>query len=97
MDNSNVSHRYAAVLRHSVEEVVEGCLESLELSTAAKVSKLRSQVLSDLQGHVKASLVSDNGDLDLPRKLTLMEWIQEAKQSNALVFLAGMVFDILGI
>jgi hypothetical protein len=59
MDNSNVSCRYAAVLRHS--------------------------------------LVSDNGDLDLPRKLTLMEWIQEAKQSNALVFIAGTVFDILGI
>lgn len=76
---------------------MEGCLKSLELSTAAKVSKLRSQVLSDLQGHVKASLVSENGDLDLPRKLTLMEWIQEAKQSNALVFIAGLVFNILGI
>lgn len=72
---------------------MEGCLESLELSTAAKVSKLRSQVLSDLQGHVQASLVSDNGDLDLPRKLTLMEWIHDAKQSNALVFIAGTVFD----
>ncbi|KAG0564611.1 hypothetical protein KC19_8G125200 [Ceratodon purpureus] len=79
---------YAEVLKHTVEEVVEGCIEHLKASTVAKVSTLRDQILSELQGQVKASLLSDDGRMEMPRKLTLKKFIAEAKQNNAVVFIA---------
>jgi D-alanine--D-alanine ligase len=79
---------YAEVLKHTVEEVVEACIEQLQSSTVAKVSALRNQVLSELQGQVRTSLVSDEGFMKMPRKLTLKTFIEEARQNEALVFIA---------
>lgn len=71
---------------------MEGCIEHSKSSTVAKVSTLRDQVLSELQGHVKASLLSDEGFMEMPRKLTLKRFIEEAKQNDAVVFIAGKLF-----
>lgn len=87
-NNSVWALPYAEVLKHTVEEVVEGCIEHSKSSTVAKVSTLRDQVLSELQGHVKASLLSDEGFMEMPRKLTLKRFIEEAKQNDAVVFIA---------
>lgn len=68
---------------------MEGCIEHLEFSSVAKVSILRDQILSELQGKVKASLLSDEGRMEMPRKLTLEKFIAEAQQNDAVVFIAG--------
>nr|PNR35407.1 hypothetical protein PHYPA_023307 [Physcomitrium patens] len=79
---------YAAVLRHTVEEVVEGCVENLKSQAIAKVTSLRDRILSDLQGSAKASLLSNEGHMELPSMITLEKFIEEAKQNDAVVFIA---------
>ncbi|CAK9194407.1 unnamed protein product [Sphagnum jensenii] len=77
---------YALVLRHTVEEVVGGCLQALQPTTAASTSKLRAEVVTELlQQNARER---DYGDMQIPRKLLLQEWIMEAKQKNAVVFIA---------
>ena len=68
---------------------MEGCIEHLESSTVEKVNSLRDRILSEVQGHLKASLLSDKGRMEMPRKLTLKKFIAEAKQNDAVVFIAG--------
>jgi hypothetical protein len=36
----------------------------------------------------------DYGDMQMPRKLLLQEWIMEAKQKNAVVFIAGHILHL---
>ncbi|KAG6557536.1 hypothetical protein Mapa_000810 [Marchantia paleacea] len=81
---------YSLVLRHTVEEVVEGCMEVLEPNTAAIGSILREQVQSELTEHSSAWSTGDGINLEdeKPRELTLKEWIQEAKDNDAVVFMA---------
>lgn len=87
---------YSLVLRHTVEEVVEGCMELLEPNTAASGSILREQVQSELMEHSSALSTGEgiNMEDEKPRELTLKEWIQEAKDNDAVVFIAGEVMSI---
>jgi D-alanine-D-alanine ligase-like ATP-grasp enzyme len=83
---AHLYYSYALVLRHTVEEVVGGCLQALQPTTAASTSKLRAEVVTELlQQNARER---DYGDMQIPRKLLLQEWIMEAKQKNAVVFIA---------
>ncbi|KAL3684077.1 hypothetical protein R1sor_002099 [Riccia sorocarpa] len=81
---------YSFVLRHTVEEVVEACTEAVEENATANSSILTEQVQSELREHSSVSSLGDGMMFkeDVPRELTLTEWIQEAKESQAVVFIA---------
>lgn len=68
---------------------MEGCVENLKSQAIAKVTSLRDRILSDLQGSAKASLLSNEGHMELPSMITLEKFIEEAKQNDAVVFIAG--------
>jgi hypothetical protein len=85
---------YALVLRHTVEEVVGGCLQALQPTTAASTSKLRAEVVTELLQQKVNAREHDYGDMQMPRKLLLQEWIMEAKQKNAVVFIAGHILHL---
>ncbi|KAJ7516886.1 hypothetical protein O6H91_21G003100 [Diphasiastrum complanatum] len=70
---------YALVLRHTVEEIVEGCLEALQPERSASTGMLRAQVASELKRSIR---------VENPKKMTVMEWIKEAKENKAVVYIA---------
>ncbi|CAM6120126.1 unnamed protein product [Calypogeia fissa] len=77
---------YSLVLRHTVEEIVEGCEAALQPSTASTLSKLREQALAELK---RSSLMSQvDLEAETPRQLTLEQWINEARECSAVVFIA---------
>ncbi len=89
---AHLYYSYALVLRHTVEEVVGGCLQALQPTTAASTSKLRAEVVTELlQQNARER---DYGDMQMPRKLLLQEWIMEAKQKNTVVFIAGHLLHL---
>eukprot|EP00249_Psilotum_nudum_P012294 c23702_g1_i1 orf=265-3186(+) len=79
---------YSLLLRHTVEEVVEACLEALEPSTSTLTSLIRDQAISQLNSHIGVDDWTRLFDVQLetPRQLTLAEWVKEAKEENAIVF-----------
>ncbi|KAL2635787.1 hypothetical protein R1flu_007266 [Riccia fluitans] len=83
---------YSFVLRHTVEEVVDGCRESIqENETANSTSILRDQVQFELSEDSSVSSLGAAGMMfkeDIPREVSLAEWIEEAKESKAVVFIA---------
>ncbi len=86
---AHLYYSYALVLRHTVEEVVGGCVQALQPTTAASTSKLRAEVVTELLQQKVNARERDYGDMQMPRKLLLQEWIMEAKEKNAVVFIAG--------
>ncbi|XP_002983726.2 uncharacterized protein LOC9643966 [Selaginella moellendorffii] len=77
---------YACVLRHTVEEVVDGCLEALDPRFSAVSGSLKAQVMSELSS--SGSKVDYNVGSGVPTKLSMSEWIQHAKDDDAIVFIA---------
>lgn len=76
---------YAAVLRHTVEEVVEGCESAVENVT--RVNHLRGEVMSDLDTAFNGAPLGSIRPLE-PRRLLLRDFIEAAKTESATVFLA---------
>lgn len=82
---------YSLVLRHTTEEVLDACLEAIEPGRAELTSRLRSQVMDEImQGLEKHNFfrgfdISDG----LPKRFSLDDWIKEAKDAGATVFIAG--------
>ncbi|GLJ38718.1 hypothetical protein SUGI_0789120 [Cryptomeria japonica] len=81
---------YSLVLRHTVEEVVEACIEATEVKRAELTSFLRDRVILDLKKHMSSNSWFSGCDIssDPPEKLTLEEWIARAKEVEAIVFIA---------
>ncbi|KAH9310200.1 hypothetical protein KI387_038111, partial [Taxus chinensis] len=81
---------YSLVLRHTVEEVVEACIEATEVRRAQLTSILRDKVILDLQKHISSNGWFSGCDIssEYPEKLTLEEWIIRAKEVGAIVFIA---------
>lgn len=73
---------YASVLRHTVEEVVEGCEAAQEQSGA----ELRAAVIREMGrgGEEEAGGVGD----EAPSFTSLGEWMEEAAAEGAVVFVA---------
>lgn len=86
LEKSIWSLPYASVLRHTVEEVVEGCEESLQPEAGKLVASLQNEVTRDLYGG-ECDTTPDFG-ADLPKKSTLREWLSEAEKNKVMVFLA---------
>ncbi|XP_051130698.1 uncharacterized protein LOC127251142 isoform X2 [Andrographis paniculata] len=81
---------YSVVLRHTTEEVLDACIEAIEPVRAALTSRWRRKVMDDiiegLQKHdwFKGFDISD----DLPKKYSLEQWVEQAKNVGATVFIA---------
>ncbi|XP_044474027.1 uncharacterized protein LOC123207768 [Mangifera indica] len=94
--DSDVSSRevwslpYSLVLRHTTEEVLAACIEAIEPARAAFTSHLRSQVMNNLMEGLKKYSWFKGFDIpdELPKRFSLEEWIQIAKDVQATVFIA---------
>ncbi|CAN1276852.1 D-alanine--D-alanine ligase [Linum perenne] len=85
------SSRYSLVLRHTVEEVLDACIEATDPARASLTSRLRKQVIHDLlEGLTKHKWFNGFDIADAsPEKFSLEEWIKHAKEVQATVFLSG--------
>jgi hypothetical protein len=82
------------VLRHTTEEVIAACIEAIEPARAALTSQLRNIVMNDLmEGLTKHSWFTgfDIAD-EPPMRFSLEQWIKQAKEVHATVFIAGFAF-----
>ncbi|KAF6152644.1 hypothetical protein GIB67_008081 [Kingdonia uniflora] len=81
---------YSLVLRHTTEEVLAACLEAIEPARAALTSHLRNQVMTDLmEGLCKQSWFTGFDISDAPpMNFSLEQWIKQAKEVQATVFIA---------
>ncbi|KAI3414492.1 uncharacterized protein J3R85_016241, partial [Psidium guajava] len=81
---------YSLVLRHTTEEVLAACVEAIEPSRAALTSLLREQVMSDLMEGLRKQKWFSGFDIadELPVKYSLEQWILQAKEVQATVFIA---------
>lgn len=79
------------VLRHTTEEVLDACIEAIEPVRAAMTSHLRSQVMDEIGEGLKKHTWFTGFDIsdDIPKRLYLDEWIKQAKEEGAVVFIAG--------
>lgn len=79
------------MLRHTTEEVFAACLEAIEPARAVLGSRLRGQVMSELEEGLKKHGWFSGFDIydDLPKKVPLDEWIRDVKDADAVVFIAG--------
>lgn len=84
--------RYSVVLRHTTEEVLDACIEAIEPVRAALTSRLRSQVMEELTQGLKRHDWFRGFDIsdDLPKRYSLDQWIKQAKEMGATVFIAGI-------
>lgn len=95
-NETNVSARtiyslpYSLVLRHTTEDVLAACIESIEPVRAEFTSKLRDQVMNELMDGLKEQSWFSGFDIadELPVKYSVEQWIKLAKESNATVFIA---------
>lgn len=83
---------YASVLRHTVEEVVEGCVDAQDAEVAARVARCREDVVAEL-GDAAASAGGDGrggaaAAEQTPRQVSLRRWLRDAASEGAIVFLA---------
>lgn len=81
---------YSLVLRHTTEEVLAACIESIEPARAALTSYLRKQVMDDLMEGLKTHSWFTGFDIadEPPLRLSLKQWIKLAKEVQATVFIA---------
>ncbi|KAL1558647.1 hypothetical protein AAHA92_09087 [Salvia divinorum] len=81
---------YSGVLRHTTEEVLDACIEAIEPVRAALTSHLRSQVMDEIAEGLKKHTWFTGFDIsdDLPKRLYLDQWIKQAKEEGATVFIA---------
>ncbi|XP_027176337.1 uncharacterized protein LOC113775590 [Coffea eugenioides] len=81
---------YSLVLRHTTEEVLDACIEAIEPTQAALTSHLRKQVMDDLMEGLSKHNWFRGFDIsdDLPKRLSLEQWIKLAKEIQATVFIA---------
>ncbi|KAL3536586.1 hypothetical protein ACH5RR_005047 [Cinchona calisaya] len=81
---------YSLVLRHTTEEVLDACIEAIEPARAALTSHLRKQVMDDLTEGLSKHNWFRGFDIsgDLPKRLSLEQWIELAKEVQATVFIA---------
>ncbi|KAG8377094.1 hypothetical protein BUALT_Bualt09G0132600 [Buddleja alternifolia] len=81
---------YSVVLRHTTEEVLDACIEAIEPVRAALTSHLRSQVMDDIMEGLKKHDWFKGFDItdDLPKRYSLDQWIKQAKEVGATVFIA---------
>ncbi|OVA12683.1 D-alanine--D-alanine ligase [Macleaya cordata] len=81
---------YSLVLRHTTEEVLATCLEAIEPARAALTSHLRNQVMIDLMEGLSKQSWFAGFDISnvLPTKFPLEQWIKQAKEVQATVFIA---------
>ncbi|PIN19706.1 hypothetical protein CDL12_07610 [Handroanthus impetiginosus] len=81
---------YSVVLRHTTEEVLDACIEAIEPARAALTSRWRSQVMNEIMEGLKKHDWFGGFDIsdDLPRRYSLDEWIKQAKEVGATVFIA---------
>ncbi|KAI3474259.1 hypothetical protein Pfo_029981 [Paulownia fortunei] len=81
---------YSVVLRHTTEEVLDACIEAIEPVRAALTSHLRCQVMDDIMEGLKIHDWFRGFDIsdDLPKKYSLDQWIKQAKEVGATVFIA---------
>lgn len=89
---------YASVLRHTVEEVVEGCLGAQNAEVAARLAQCREDVMSELQGAATSAGATDRAGSgtragaalaeQTPRQVSLRQWLRDAATEGATVFLA---------
>ncbi|KAL0310042.1 UNVERIFIED_CONTAM: D-alanine--D-alanine ligase [Sesamum radiatum] len=81
---------YSIVLRHTTEEVLDACIEALEPARAALTSHLRKQVMDELMEGLKNHDWFRGFDIsdDLPKRYSLDQWVKQAKEVGATVFIA---------
>lgn len=84
---------YSLVLRHTTEEVLAACIEAIEPTRAALTSHLRELVVTDLKEGLKKHSWFAGFDIkdELPVRFSLEQWIKQAKEVDATVFIAGVV------
>ncbi|KAL0450949.1 UNVERIFIED_CONTAM: D-alanine--D-alanine ligase [Sesamum latifolium] len=81
---------YSIVLRHTTEEVLDACIEAIEPARAALTSHLRKQVMDELMEGLKNHDWFRGFDIsdDLPKRYSLDQWVKQAKEVGATVFIA---------
>ncbi|KAL8526546.1 hypothetical protein ACS0TY_015658 [Phlomoides rotata] len=81
---------YSVVLRHTTEEVLDACIEAIEPVRAALTSRLRCQVMDELTEGLKRYDWFRGFDIsdDLPKRYSINQWIKQAKELGATVFIA---------
>ncbi|XP_024021190.1 uncharacterized protein LOC21385822 [Morus notabilis] len=81
---------YSLVLRHTTEEVLAACIEAVEPARVAFTSHLRNKVMNDLIEGLKANSWFKGFDIDdvPPVRFSLEQWIKQAKELQATVFIA---------
>ncbi|KAG6433724.1 hypothetical protein SASPL_105339 [Salvia splendens] len=77
--------------RHTTEEVLDACIEAIEPVRAAMTSHLQSQVMDEIGEGLKKHTWFTGFDIsdDMPKRLYLDQWIKQAKEEGAAVFIAG--------
>ncbi|PON94377.1 D-alanine--D-alanine ligase [Trema orientale] len=81
---------YSLVLRHTTEEVLAACIEAIEPARAELTSHLRNKVMKDLMEGLKAHSWFKGFDIsdEPPVRYSLKQWIKQAKELQATVFIA---------
>lgn len=95
-EDNNVNSRivwslpYSLVLRHTTEEVFAACVEAIEPSRAALTSHFRKHVMTELTEALDKHSWFTGFDIfdEPPVKYSLEQWIQYAKEAQAVVFIA---------
>lgn len=84
---------YSLVLRHTTEEVLAACIEAIEPDRASLTSRLRNNAMSELTEALSKHDWFMGFDIteELPTNYTLENWIQHAKEAQAIVFIAGLI------
>lgn len=86
-----VCDSYSFVLRHTTEEVLDACIEAIEPARAAQTSHLQNCVMTELAETLSKHSWFTGFDIvdEPPMKFSLEQWINHAKESQAIVFIAG--------
>jgi putative NADPH-quinone reductase len=82
------------VLRHTTEEVCAACFEAIEPERVAITSRLRAQVMKELEQTLSKQDWFAGFDItdEQPSKYSLQQWINHVKEAEAVVFIAGIYF-----
>ncbi|VAH26076.1 unnamed protein product [Triticum turgidum subsp. durum] len=81
---------YSLVLRHTTEEVHAACFEAIEPERVEITSRLRDQVMKELQQALSKQDWFAGFDItdEQPIKYSLQQWIDYVKEAKAVVFIA---------
>ena len=82
------------MLRHTTEEVRDACFEAIEPVRVAITSRLRGQVIKELEQALSKQDWFAGFDIadEQPTKYSLQQWINHVKEAKAVVFIAGIFF-----